>query len=61
MFKCSICKKDSKPGERAEHVVTETRVKHYTDDYGKTVGVGSEIVTEVLAFAKCKRASELVA
>jgi len=53
MFKCQICKKDSKANERAAHVVTQYRPKIYLDEYGEEQGRGYEIVTEILAHQKC--------
>jgi hypothetical protein len=59
-FKCGICNETSKPREKATRIVTETRSKQYPfrehahsngkDDPG---GVGTEIVTEVLACEEC--------
>lgn len=48
MFNCGICGKPSKPGQKAERLVTETRVVTYSG--GST---GSEIVQEVLTHPAC--------
>lgn len=68
MFTCGICTKHSKPGEKALHVVVETRekvyperksVNHFIDRNGipqtrdDPGGTGREIVREVLAHELC--------
>jgi len=48
MFRCAITGKLSKPGEKMNKVVVETREKTYTDpETGEVVGKGWEIVKEV--------------
>lgn len=58
MFKCAITGRFSKPGDKVNRIVTKTRTKEYfeprynedTDRYENIkVGVGWEIVEEVLA------------
>lgn len=53
MYKCGLCHKNSTQGERAAHVITESRTKTYVNDEGKTVGTGWEIVKEVKAHPEC--------
>lgn len=59
-FQCGLCGKQTQPGEKATRIVTETRKKEYprrpnANGYGKDDpgGVGTEIVTEVLACKSC--------
>jgi len=53
MFKCQICKFNSKANERSAHVVTKYRPKTYLDEYGYEVGRGYEIEKEILVHQKC--------
>lgn len=47
MYRCEECNQVSKPGERLNKIVTQTRFARYTDkSTGKIVGQGQEIVKE---------------
>lgn len=48
MFNCGICGKPSKPGQKAERLVTETRQVTYSNG-----SHGTEIVKEVFAHPIC--------
>ena len=52
MFYCELCKRHSKPGDKAVWVVIERRPKEYRDRTGKR-SVGWESVKEVKACAEC--------
>jgi len=76
MFQCGICKEQSKPGQKAHHIVVEQRAVTYPprqqahlykDAMGKWMkrddpgGQGTEIVREVLAHEKCARVARAAA
>lgn len=76
MFKCGLCELTSKPGEKAVHVVTETRksvypfrqgANRFTSLEGEKMesddpgGRGTEIVKEILSHQKCAEMRELCA
>ena len=56
MYRCPICNKLSAPRERSVKLVTETRPKEYYEEIrGRMhlVGVGREIVKEVMMCREC--------
>lgn len=56
MFRCDICHKASKSGEKQNKKVIETRDKtyHYIDKYGKEkTSEGTEIVKEIKVCDEC--------
>lgn len=56
MFKCEICGKITKPGDKQHKKVIETRKKiyHNPDKYGHDIiSEGDEIVKEISVCEKC--------
>jgi hypothetical protein len=62
MFRCQQCNRLSAPRERPCRVVTETREKEYHEEIrGRMhlVGVGREIVKEVMMCRRCGEGKEV--
>lgn len=56
MYKCDICNKTTKSGEKQNKKIVKTRKKTYynTDKYGREIkSEGSEIVKEIKVCDKC--------
>lgn len=63
MFRCQLCGKNSKPYEKAQMFVTETREKEYAqrdgvyskegEKFPDPGGIGREIVSEVKIHLNC--------
>jgi len=58
MFYCGKCNKITKPGEKEEKEVIETRHKKYYDAEGQEQGSGNEIAKEIKVCPRCMDAKE---
>jgi len=62
MFRCDLCKKVSKPGDRPTTIVTKRREKEYSNRSKKgkeIISKGWEIVEEKKCCSFCGEANEL--
>ena len=58
MFRCNKCEMNSKPKEKPNKVVAETRKRLYYDSYKELEGVGWEIVKEIFLCNRCNTNKE---